>query len=387
MMIPTCSLKRILAEYPDDYRPEAVAPLEHTGLSGAAYWKIATRSGLFCLRCWPRDTPLLDRLQYAQAVLWHAVCEGVDFVPLPIETLDHKGHVSKMNRCWELLPWLGGKTDKPQSLFVPGLPGAETETEYTAQTPTDGTPRCVRNDYRKMQVERVAAAMIALAQFHEATSTFPLPNEPVGCSEYACRRLDFWRRLPQSAFSEDDFRLENGPQKKKPAAAVELRRRVQAMRDQELRLFLKSFYPSLISQLEWASKAGVSIQPNIGNAHRRHLLFDCYGFSGIVDFKAMGADSVARDIASLLGSLAGNDTALWHYGLISYGGIRPLSTTERRMIAVLDLEQSLSTSWHYLDRLRTAGGDVSPSQTEVMLDEIAWQHHRLATWNLEQGAA
>ncbi len=399
-MIPIRAIKRVLANYPEDYRPEAVAPFAHTGLSGAVYWKIVTRNGPLCLRRWPRDTPVIDRLQYAQAVLWHAVCEGIDFVPLPVETRDHKGYVSMAEHCWELLPWMDGERDLPESIFLPGLPGIRgdrTEEGAVREKPSG----LFGNNYRKMGAERIAAAMIALAQFHEATSTFPLPNEPIGRSEYANNRLLFWRQLtrpvrpepvqPEPVQSEPDPLRCDAPGDRREArewtSLASPRRREWAIRVREWHDFLGTLYPVLVSQLDWAAKACVSIQPCIGNAHRRHLLYDREGLAGIVDFKRTGVDSVARDIASLLGSLAGNDEKLRHYGLIAYGSIRPLSSTERRMIAVLDLEQTLGTSHEYLNAIRVAGNDFSPKQTEVMLDEVAWLHHRLASWNPERDAA
>jgi Ser/Thr protein kinase RdoA (MazF antagonist) len=135
----------VLAAYPDDCRASQIEPLGSAGgFSGARFWRVSAPCGVLCLRRWPPEHPSPEQLQFIQAVLWHVVQEGFRLVPLPLSTRLHKGYVRLHGHLWELTPWMPGKAD------------------YRAH-PTH---------------QKLRAAMVALAEFHLAAATFPLPHPP-----------------------------------------------------------------------------------------------------------------------------------------------------------------------------------------------------------------
>ncbi len=77
-----------------------------------------------------------------------------------------------------------------------------------------------------------------------------------------------------------------------------------------------------------ASRAGAAellaapLQPCIRDVWHDHVLFVGDDVSGLVDFGAMQPDSVAADIARLLGSLAGDDRQAWTIGLAAYESVQ-----------------------------------------------------------------
>lgn len=423
-------IRQVMDEYPGECRPSDVQPLRrHTGISGVQHWRLESPAGTHYLRCWPIHTPLLNHLQYCQAVLWHAVCEGIDFVPLPLETMNHKGVVEFQNRYWELLPWMEGEHLALESRFIPGYPVQSnaspdlpmpdqsqqpqsdssvsflhlTQSSQTTPPPwschddcplnipspsgetadgKDGTHPLARCEFHALAMERIAAAMVALAQFHEATSTFPLPNHPHGFSSAVKRHLLAW----QTEQGPEQNIVEKSKQIVCPCLP-EHRNREIGLRAGEILALFHSLREQITAELETAKTLCVPIQPSIGNAHRRHLLYDREGLSGILDFKEMGADTVALDIAMLLGTLVGNDIKAKDWGLKAYEGIRPLSEPERHLVEILDLSNVLATAFDCLRVLVDAHAHLSREQIETILEEIAWQHHRLVDYRDRRRAA
>jgi hypothetical protein len=56
----------------------------------------------------------------------------------------------------------------------------------------------------------------------------------------------------------------------------------------------------------------------------------------MLDFGAMDVDSVAGDVARLVGSMAGDDVSLRQVGLEAYACVRPLSPEELALVATYD---------------------------------------------------
>ena len=80
----------------------------------------------------------------------------------------------------------------------------------------------------------------------------------------------------------------------------------------------------------------VPIQACIGDIWHDHILFVADRVSGIIDFGGMRADTVAGDVARLLGSLVADDERGWQVGLAAYERLRPLSVDERRLVTAFD---------------------------------------------------
>jgi len=67
-----------------------------------------------------------------------------------------------------------------------------------------------------------------------------------------------------------------------------------------------------------------------------HVLFEQDAVTGLIDFGALKTDHAAVDLARLLGSLVGDDPALWKVGITAYRQLRPLSGKEELLAHVLD---------------------------------------------------
>ncbi|MCL2306142.1 MAG: phosphotransferase [Planctomycetaceae bacterium] len=336
----TKTIRTVLSEYPKNYRTGKVYPLFHLpGLSDAEYWMVEATAGNFFLRGQSQETLSLNRLQYIQAVLWHAVYEGFDLVPLPLETRKHKGIVECNGRLWELLPWLEGQKI---------------------------------DSFEKVDSTQIVSAMLTLAQFHEVTSTFPLPNEPLGISPAVQRHFGRWKSWVSGDIHELINRIRVRQRETSDFQEGELLRESLVLLDH-----FQMFGGDAMMMFTRGGRLSVPIQPVIGNVNRRHLLFDEDGLSGIIDFKELGADSVSLDIASLLGSLAGNDPKLWSYGLKAYRSIRPLRDEELYLMIAFDFAEMVLAGLEWLDLLFLKQREFRPEQKQAILERLRWQTARL----------
>jgi Ser/Thr protein kinase RdoA (MazF antagonist) len=127
-------------------------------------------------------------------------------------------------------------------------------------------------------------------------------------------------------------------------------------------------------------RLSVPIQPAIRDIWRDHVLFLGNDVSGLVDFGALRPESVAADVARLLGSLVGDEAAGWQTGLTAYEAVRPLSSIERRLMTAFDQSGVLLSglqwlSWVYLD------GRIFEDRAavEARLDELLARLERLAS--------
>ena len=323
----------VLAAYPEDCQPTRVEPLGAAGgFSGARFWKIQTPSATFCLRRWPKEHPSHDGLEFIQAVLWHVTREGFNLVPLPRETRLHGGYVRHGGYFWELAPWMPGVAD-------------------FRENPT---------------AEKLTAAMVALAEFHLAAATFPLPDLPESRSpgiESRLRQLERW-------MSGDlgDLR----------AAIVPGLWPDLESQAHEICSLAGGVAGEILSKLNGCSSFRISLQPCIRDVWHAHVLFDGARVSGLVDFGSLRAENVAADVARLLGSLAQDDGDSWRLGLEAYQSIRPLSETELRLVEAFDLSTVLMAGLNWIDWIYRQRR-VFESQNAIprRLDEMIFRLQRL----------
>ena len=319
-------IERILALYPDDCRPWATAPFEGAdAFSGAGIWKIQSDRGTLCLRRWPRDHPTQERLEFIQAVLWHVDQEGFHRVPLPLETCHHHGYVWHEGHLWELTPWLPGAADFRQ----------------------------------QPSPERLSNALEALALFHRAAATFPLPEAgPTGSPGIAERRDRLAKLLAGHALQLGG----SVPDGQWPELAARARRL--------LGLFA-AVGPGLLPHLDRAAAIRVELQPCIRDVWHAHVLFSGERVSGIVDFGGMRPENVAADIARLLGSMALDNRVDWQHGLTAYESIRPLSDNERTLVNAFDRSSVLLGGLQWLEWIYLEGRTFSnPLAVLSRLDEF-----------------
>jgi Ser/Thr protein kinase RdoA (MazF antagonist) len=290
------NLSDVLAKYPMDCQPIGIAAWSG-GFSGSRIWRLETASGPLCLRRWADSHPNSTQLRQIHSVLNAVRATGFELMPVPIEARDQSTFVEHSGWLWELTQWM------------PGAPFGFAGADDASCRP------------------RIAAAMEALARFHRAVdasreiqiSSAPPPG--------ILRRLELFNALLAGELDQLTIKITMND-----AYWPELAVRAPAFID----AFRKAA-PRIHRLLEGgASQLRVPVSPCIRDIHRGHVLFTNDAVTGLIDYGAMQPDSVAADIARLLGSAALNRAELWLRGLESFQHIRPLSNDECFLVRIYD---------------------------------------------------
>jgi Ser/Thr protein kinase RdoA (MazF antagonist) len=269
----------VLSRYPAVLRPGALEPLGNRGgFSGARLWRLATPAGPLCLRAsGPAETA--HHLAWRHRLMALAKAPGHPFVPTVLATSDGATFVEQAGRCWELMEWLAGQAD-------------------------------YRDDPSPARLE---AAARALALVHDC---WRREGHQLGVCPAVVRRLELvraWREPVLLAGSERLGRL------------------AAQMRDVVCRRLPQ--VPGLLGP--WLAKP-CQIQPCLRDVWHDHLLFEGQRLTGLVDYAAAGPDSVAADLARMLGSLVEDDEKGWAMALAAYRNVRELSREEEQLARALD---------------------------------------------------
>ncbi|MDR3199600.1 MAG: phosphotransferase [Planctomycetaceae bacterium] len=344
-MITGQIIEHVLSAYPKDFRSEDLFPLDPSPSLGLCqHWRIESSKEFYCLRRWYKGQPNRNQLQFIQAVLWTAAYEGIEFVPLPLETKEHKGYVEFDGSYWELLPWFDN---------------FDTETETVRQ-----------------KQFRITAAMMSLAQFHLAVSGFPLPDPPASTSLRLQSQLTLWRSWVNKHFTQlNQVLLES---RSNPSTLEEARIAKLGLTFLSQILPLSEHCLSLLSHAAWLV---IPVQPVIGNALWRHIRFDDNGVCGMIDFKEVTVDNVSLDIASLLGSVSVSNSRLWLLGLNAYQNVRPLSDDELFMVRIFDQTLILLEGLQYLSYLFLEKRSWTDLQKNEMIRRLEFCIFRLENKN------
>lgn len=279
----------------------ATRPLRGAGLSGSAVFLVQRPSGeRFVLKSFaPHVSP--ERAAWVHALMTHLTAAGLDTVPrlrpalvgtapdIACETLvaDHSG------RLWELVAFLPGS---PRSAPSPG---------------------------------EAATALAALARLHAAAAAL------AGAAPGRELSLGIRTRVSQAA------RIQSAPwrllepearQIAPPAVATSLLAAIDA--------FESRGGPDAVKRIAATEPFAVTAQPVLRDVWSDHVLFlDDGRLAGFIDFHAAGRDTRATDLARLLGSwdappAARDATWLekWRHALDAYEAVRPLESSERRLV-------------------------------------------------------
>jgi homoserine kinase type II len=100
--------------------------------------------------------------------------------------------------------------------------------------------------------------------------------------------------------------------------------------------------------------------------------------TGLIDFGAMGIESVAADLARLLGDWVGADTGLRAEALDAYASIRPLAAVEIALIDVFEDSSALLGAghwvrWHFLEGRTFDAPSAVAAGIERGLERLAWR--------------
>jgi homoserine kinase type II len=314
MAYSAAKIDEILRHYSIDPHSIQVESLGSAGgMSGAQFWRVATRRGTLCLRRWLMEHPSPQRLAFIHAVLQHAARRGISFIPVPITTHAGESFVHHAGHLWQLEPWMPGAADYEQS------------------------PR----------VEKLRAAMTALARFHIATRDF----EEHAANSAGGRRAEIESTPPQSAVVRRVAQL----RELSTQGVTLLSRAINVTVWPELAPLAHEFVarlpnavPSAMAMLEPIASVRLKLQPCLRDVWHDHILFTGNEVTGIVDFGAVDIDTPSTDIARLLGSLVENDVEGWEAGLAAYSTVCPLSPDEELAVFALDQSGTVVAGWNWI---------------------------------------
>jgi homoserine kinase type II len=300
----------VMAAYPPHLRPHRIESLGSAGgFSGAQFWRLQAAHGTLCLRKWPQEHPSPSRLEYIHTVLRHATDRGVGVLPTPLPTSCGASFTTQSGYLWELTPWLPGQADfrtAPSS-------------------------------------ERLVDAMHTLARFHAAVATFDahiLPATPSPGISERLERVNWFQQRGQHRISRV---LNTVPD-------AELLSRARRILD---------LFPLLADrvrlELTAVAQRPVPLQPCIRDVRHDHVLYTGSRVTGIVDFGAMRRETVAADVARLLGSLAGDDSNWRQLGLEAYQSVHALSDIQLRLFRVFDFSTVLLSGMNWLQWIYADG--------------------------------
>jgi homoserine kinase type II len=293
----------VLAAYPAELQPTQIDDITAgAGFSGARLWRLTAPAGRLCLRRWPPEHPSAERLPHIHAVLRHVAAVGLHVVPVPRVTSRGNSFVEHGGTLWEIAPWLPGTAD------------------YHA----DPRP------------QRLAAAMQTLARFHAASERFPGLSQRRVPSPALAERLALLRRLRHTELAQLAVAVRG---RTPDAIAVRARR-------------LMDLFPQLASpiqsQLEGAGEVPTRLIPCLRDIWHDHVLFRGDEVTGLLDFGSLRNESVAGDLARLLGSLVSDDAERWRQGLAAYQQVRPLDVADVSLIDAFDRSAVLLSGMNWL---------------------------------------
>ncbi len=271
-----------LQRYPPSSRPiGAVEALGNAGgFSGARLWRFLAPRGVLVLRCWPLQGP--DRAHLEQVHAWLVESADLGFLAVPIATVDGATLVDDHGRLWELADWLPGSADRDR-------PPAR---------------------------EHLRAMFAGLALVHRRLAA----HQSFGPSPGLTSRAEELELLTRHEFARLNAAIERKPTD--PAAPLARTWLVRAV----------GLAPRIADATRRAALRPLPLQPCLRDARPDHFLLEGARLTGLVDFGAMGLDSVAGDLARLLAESVGADRLARSEALRAYESIRSLSVSEARSI-------------------------------------------------------
>jgi homoserine kinase type II len=289
----------VLADYPALPGSAAIVPLGNRGgFSGALVWRLTTSGVSFCLRAGSLSETAAH-LRQRHALMACARDDGLPFVPRVLAAASGDSLVERAGRCWEVMDWMPGQAD-------------------FSSCPSPA---------------RLRAAAAALARLHRAWQTERPTLGPCPAVE---RRLEVARAWNPSSLADP-------PTHPLLDDLVTRARRALSRRLEEL------------PRLRPWQQFHVPLQPCLRDVWHDHLLFEGEVLSGLVDYAAVGVDSVAADLARMVGSLIGDDDKGWGIALEAYRAERPLSENEEHLARILDRTGVIGGLVHWLRRLSNPG--------------------------------
>ena len=331
----TESIERVLRHYPDHFRDfQVVSGNIAAGFSGAGIVRLRCGGRDYCLRRWPDVMPEPGRLAVLHRLLRHIFHAGVTEVPVPVAASAGSSLVCVGEQWWQLEPWMPGTAD------------------YAAQ-PNEN---------------RLRAAVRSLARWHHAARNFDsgaagsawfatLKGRPSPAVNERLGLLAWWSRFGLDAFVAG---IDRGPDSE--------------LRDVSLRVGRSAarLAGDVADELRSVRTVQFEVQPCLRDVWHDHLLFTDNRVTGLIDASAARTESVAADLARLVGSLVGDDQSGWSVALDEYQRQRALSLDELALIPILDRSGVLLSGLSWLRRCYVDGQTLAPpARVQTRMSTIA----------------
>ena len=265
-----------------DYYPSAHRPTRPPtwlggagGSSGSDLWRVEAPVGLLMMRAWPVDGPSPDRLD--QIHRWLDRVRSFEFVALPIPGQDRATWYRLSGRSWELTPMRTGQPDLTR-------PPAESHLVTMFRT---------------------------LAALHAALST----RSPRGPSPGLMARSGELDRLIHGGFAAFRQTIDHAG----VGEFATMARRWLALAQEAA--------PRIVGSVRAAADRAVDLRVCVRDVRPDHFLFEGNRLTGLIDFGAMGVDTLATDLARLLGETVGQNDRLRRLALHAYASGQPRPAT------------------------------------------------------------
>jgi Ser/Thr protein kinase RdoA (MazF antagonist) len=304
--------REILVKYSVPYRADPAQITRFApGFSGALVWRIETPAGPCALRAMDDASVNRTRLLGLHRLVVHVHSRGLIQVPVPIAGINGATVFPSSGFLWQLEPWMPGSAD---------FADRPSKVRLRAALTTLARWHCAAADFVANDAEHAwffslpAGRSPGLTERSAAIARWSGPD-----GELVCERLD---GLPWREFADLGHEVLDN-----------YRRAI----------------PCVIGPLKFGLDSPVPLQPCLRDVWHDHVLFTGDNVTGLIDPHSARSDSVATDLARLLGSLVGDDRPRWQVGLDAYQEVRPLSAAERTLVELFDQTTVLLSGMTWLD--------------------------------------
>jgi homoserine kinase type II len=257
------------------------------------------------LRAWPEGGRRREHLEAVHD--WLRAAADLGFLALPTAAADGRTVAACSGRLWQVEPWMSGKPD-------------------LADPPSAG---------------HVNAAFSGVAMLHGRLARHATEGTSPGMA---------------AAVLEIEALRKSGFDRIEAALGCSLADEIQPQARKWLSL-ARTLAPRLLPGLLDAARLRVPLQPCLRDARPEHFLFEGDRLTGLVDYGAIGIESVAADLARLIGEWLGGNGPLRARAMSSYESVRSLNDSERALATAFESAADLLIGahwlrWHFLEHRR-----------------------------------
>ena len=272
------------------------------GLSGSDLWRVEAADGPLMLRAWPPDGPSRERIE--QIHRWLVPLSRFSWIATPLADLQGKTLQTLAGRIWEITAFLPGRADLDQ-------------------------PPCPSH---------LVSMFETLARVHHELG----PVLHRGPSPGLLARREELTRLVTGESSRFATAISAAPPDQ-----------VRWLADRWLNRATDAA-PAALERIETAAWQAFDLQVVLRDVRPDHFLFEEDRLTGLVDFGAMGVDTIATDLARLLGETVGRSGEHRQAALSAYEALRPIAAEERAAVddfaaANAVLGGARWVRWHFVE--------------------------------------